>query len=916
MERDDGDTGAVFVPGKRTSMRTVRAWLWRTAGVFTRRKREIELAEEIECHLQMHIDDNLRAGMEAGEARRHALIKLGGIALTQESYRDRLRLPIFETLVEDLRYGLRMLRKSPVFTTVAFLTLVLGIGANTAIFTLTYNLFLRGLAVERPGELALISYETQNSRMPLSREMVNAVSQRQNVFTDLLAWAGDSFRVNENGDVRVVDAAVVNGRGLSTLGLIPALGRLITSTDDQSGGGPEGWVGVVSYKYWQEHFHGDPTVLGRPLIVESIPLTIVGVLPAGFESVNVGLHPSIVVPLEFKVLLARQSGRPLSSADLIFTTIGRMKPGLNLADARAQIADISSSVIQGNVPSVYRDVFFPGARLNVSSGQNGNCAVRDPYQQSLLILQGLVGVILLLCCINLAGLFSARAAARGRDLTLRSALGAHRFRLSRQLFMEILLIAAPATACALLLASLMANGLVAALAVRRYHLAVETKPDIYIFAFNAAIALLATLIAGLIPAVQATRSPNLNRPQEFQPPVANSKPRTRDSSWLVPMQAGISVVLVASAGLFAGTLYRLLTVDLGFDPKGVLVVPTDFQNRHEKARQRLALYERLLNRLNGMPGIQIASAETIPVLRGIRSNMHFAALGLHGEQHRNINISSNRVGRRYFEVMRTQVLEGRSFLSEDEHSKHRVCILNLSAAKHLFPEGNAVGSFIDAQDQEGSLIPYEIVGIVENTKFTNLREPDPDQIYLAFQPGDLESELTMVIKTDDVDAATASTRQVFRELVPDSLFLEPITETAQLKESVVQERVVAGISALFGVLAMLLTAIGVYGTLAFQVAQRTMEIGIRLALGAPRSGVLRMVLRQALIPLGIGALLGTTAALASSRLVVNLLYEVRPYSPSIHIGTLIIIGSIGFFAAWMPARRAASLDPVVALRAE
>src|SRR5436190_16772316 len=243
-----------------------------------------------------------------------------------------------------------MLRKSPVFTTVAFLTLILGIGANTAIFTVTYNLFLRGISASRPNELALISYETRKFRLPLSLEMTNAIRRSQHVFTGIVAWAGDSFHVSENGAVEIVDAAVVNGDGFSTLGLTPAMGRLIASSNDQPGGGPEGWVAVISYKYWQEHFHGDFAIVGRTLNVESVPLTIVGVLPAGFESVNVGLHPSIVVPVEFKVFLAGRSGHPLSRADLVFTAIGRMKPGLKLANAQADMAEISSSVIQANVP--------------------------------------------------------------------------------------------------------------------------------------------------------------------------------------------------------------------------------------------------------------------------------------------------------------------------------------------------------------------------------------------------------------------------------------------------------------------------------------------------------------------------------------------------------------------------------------
>ena len=897
-------------------MRKLRAWLCRLAGVFNREKREAELAEEIESHLHMHIDDNLRSGMAPEEARRLALIKLGGIAPTQESYRDHLGFPFFEALVDDLRYSIRMLRKTPAFTTVALVTLILGIGANTAIFSVIYELFLRGLRVPQPDQLALITYDNARFRTPLSLEMVNAIRQRTNVFTGVVAWANDSFHVTENGSVNVVEAGVVNGEALSTLQLQPALGRFITPSDDQPGGGPEGWVAVVTHEYWQQHFHGDRSILGHALLVESMPLKVIGVLPPGFNGVTVGSHPSIVVPLAFKVLVRRTSDRPLSSGDLIFTTIGRMKPGENLAHVRAAIDQISNAVIQTGVPRTYREVFFPEARLGVSPGQKGDCKARDVYQPSLLILQGLVGIILLLCSANLSGLFSARVAARARDMTLRCALGAKRVRLTRQLFTEVLLLASVAAPCALLFARITASLLIANLIRPRYNIDLQARLDIPTFMFNAGMALTSVLVAGLIPALQATRMRDCTGRPDSASPMAVSLARSRYRFWLVPVQAGISVVLVAIAGLFAGTLYRLLTVNLGFDPRGVLIIPTDFQKRHETPKRRLALYHQLLDDLNAAPGIQVASAETVPVLQNIYSNVHLALRGQHSERLKDINISYNRVANRYFEAMGISLVQGRGFSSSDEQSEHPVCILSESAARHLFPSGNAVGSHLGTDDDVAKSAQYEIIGVVKDIKFRNLRDASSDQIYLLFQPGNIEPELSLVIKTNDMDVAIASARSIFNKVLSDSPFLEPIAEIAQLKESIAQERVIAALSALFGILALLLTAIGVYGTLAFQVTQSTMEIGVRLALGASQAGVLRMVLKQALLPVAIGASLGTMAALTSSRLIMSLLFEVQPYSPPIYLGALLIIGAICFVAAWMPARRAAGIDPIMALRCE
>lgn len=896
-------------------MKRVRAWLCRLAGVFDRKERELELAEEIDSHLQLHIQDNLRSGMSAQEARRVALLKLGGVTPTQEIYRDRLGLPLIETLRDDVRYGVRMLRKTPAFAAVALLTLILGIAANTAIFTISYQLFLRPLQVPHPEQLALITYDTAKLRFSLTFKMVDALRQRRDLFTGIVVSTHDSYPLTESGSTEVVQAAAVNGEALATLEVQPALGRLITPSDDQPGGGREGWVTVITHDYWQSHFHGDPTILEKSLTIESIPVKVVGVLPKSFNGVEVGWRQSIFVPIAFRSFVASMSSHPVSSGDLVFNTIGRMKGGESLAQVRSEIDRMSQSVIESSLPLTYRQVFFPEGHLGISSATNGECdRPRTLYGPVLLLMHTLVGTILLLCCVNLSGLFTARMAARARDVTLRCALGAKRHRLTRQLLIEILVLACLAAPCALFLASSIANLLVVTLLRPRYNLELETKTNTTIFLFTIVTALICVLIAGLIPALQAARTHDLNGRRQSMA-LSAKLVRSRPRFWILPVQTGISMVLVAIAGLFAGTLYHVLTVNLGFDPRGVLVVATDLQQRPERSEQRRLVYRKLLDKLNSAPGIQIASAATYPLLRNVVAKIHFALRSQHGERS-TIDLPYNRVTKGYFEALGIRLLQGRTFSSPDEDADRRVCILNRSAAAHLFPGGNAVGSHFYQDDKDRKPISYEIIGIVDDIKFKNLRESGSDQVYLVFRPENDDPELFLVMKTDNPDLAIASARRIFHELIPDSPFLEPIPEVSDVKQSSAQERVVAALSTSFAILALLLMAIGVYGTLAYQVAQRTPEIGIRLALGASRTGVLRLVLKQALVPVLIGVTLGTFAALASSRLIVNLLFEVRPYNPAIYVASMLIISVICFVAAWMPARRAAAIDPITALRSE
>lgn len=824
------------------------------------------------------------------------------------------------SLIDDLRYGLRTLRNSPGFTVVALLTLALGIGANTTVFSLTYAVMLRALPVQQPDRLVLISYDNKGRDLGISEPLFDDLQRQQTFFSGLFLWHDTALTLTENGDSRMIQGALLSGSAFDVLGVKPYLGRGITPADDQKGGGPNGWTAVLSYAFWQAHFHSDPQVLGRSLTLEGVPFTIIGIMPAHFESVVVGSPPDVILPQRFDRILM---GEP-SSGSMFYVAMARLKAGATLRQASAQVEALSPAIIAENDSMfILRRGFFAGGKLTATDGKYGRRA-GNSLQEPLLVLQGLVGVVLLICCANIAGLLGARMAARRHELAVRSALGASRTRLLRQLGVEALLLCAAGAGASILLAEWSAPLLLRALLPKASNLpgadffTLNLAPDWRVILFTSAVALFSSLLIALLPALRSTR---IDAARDLSSGARQiSGGRARLEGWIVSGQVAFASLLIVAAALFSSTVFHLLSIDPGFQTQGVLLIPTDIHRVAPKADQAAVLYDRMLERLRTMPGIEAASAEQIPMLGNWTASTHYASVMPGGSIREAKDLYFNSVGADYFAATGTRILAGRDFQVSDRSNKHLVCALNRSAATFFFPGGSAVGSSVRDYSQNKLGTPCEIVSVVEDTKFTSLKLAAPQVIYLPFMEapefGFQEGQLYLVLRTDNPSAAAAAARQILREVAPGTPMLAPIAMDEQLLDSIGRERAMATLAIAFASLALLLTALGLYGTLSYQVNRRVREIAIRMAIGADAADVVRMVVRRALLLTACGLIAGLVGAAFAAPLVKAMLFGVRPVNPVTFVaagGSLIAIAAA---ASFIPARRATQVDPMLALRQE
>ena len=891
-------------------MRFLRRFFTRLANFVTRRRNDERLKEEIEEHLAQQTAENLRAGLSPAEARRQAMLKFGAVEAIKEDYRAERGLLFLETLLQDVRFAFRMLRKSPGFTAIAVLTLALGIGANAAIFTMTNGLMLHTLPVRDPGQLVEILHYYPGDPEPgfngFSWDAYQVMRDGNHVLSHLIVGSLNVYVVRGRGlESQSVFGGNVGGTFFETLGVRPAIGRLIgpqdTNMDRPSA------VAVVSWSFWRSRFNLNPAIVGQKIIANDTPLTIIGVTQRGFYGLSNQAQQDIWVPFSL---------RNRSSLSFSVGLLGRLRPGVSIRQARADLA----TLFQAAVDRPDAGPFARRMELRVEPAGNG---VTTPLSQilatPLTVLIATVGLLLLLACANLAGLLLARGASRQHEMAVRVCLGAGRTRLLRQTLTESLLLSLVGSAVGIFLAYFAGHALIRVLASGRFimwlpvHFEALTNPDAHVLLFTLAITLLTGLLCGAAPAVSALNTAPASALQQASR-IGESKSRRLFGKGLVASQVALSLVLVSSAGLFVGYLSHLRNLNLGFERNNLLLVTLDFAHTGYAPARFAQHSQDLVMRLDAIPGVSSATFSDMSPMEGPGASS-FAFAEDHPEKRTQASI--NYVAPNYFETYGTPFLAGRDFSARDQAGSP-VAIINEAAARDCFGNENPIGrhitlSHITLTKGERS---YEVVGLVRDAKYNDLQQPAPPTIYADLLQQDFIGSQLAIRTRIDPDGVASAVRQTEAAVLKTVPIVRIMTMNEQIDSSIVPQRLMAALSAGFGALGALLAAIGLYGLLAYTVARRTHEIGVRMALGAAGTDVMRIVLRDALWMVCAGLAVGAPLAFCGKRVAASLIPDLPVANLLPIVVAAAIMIAVGLIAAYLPARRAMRVDPMVALRYE
>ncbi|MGB6483701.1 MAG: ABC transporter permease [Candidatus Acidiferrales bacterium] len=882
-------------------MKSLRALLLRLAGLFNKGKRDRDLAAELDSHLQMHIEENIRRGMTPAEARRQALIKLGGVEQAKEHYRARRGLPALETLAQDVRYALRMLRKSPGFTAVAVLTLALGIGANTAIFSLVDGIILRPLPYPQSDRIVHLSWQSQNYLIPnLTTPEFEFFRDHNSSFASLAGIRDFTDQELKTGNTaQWVKALYVTDGFFETLAVNLQLGRPFGREFTRA---DASYAAVLTDSLWRSAFAADPNIVGRQIVLDNQSYIVTGVLPPGFKFTE---PANLIASLHL--------GTGLTDQGINTDVIGRLKPGLSLSQAQAQMPLLTQEFLAQ--ASQMEQAQGPGY-IHLDRYQQ---YLASDYRMSLLMLLSAVGLLLLIACANVASLLLARATSRRKEVAIRLALGAGRRRLLQQFLAEGLLLGSAGAAA----------GLAGAVAVMR--LFVSAIPwdlpsvdrvglDGRILFFTSLVAIAASIVFGLASFFQ-TRRLDLNSSLKDGRAVAGaSRSHTRLLNTLVVGEVAISLMLALGAGLLIESLYNLYQEKLGFNPAHLMVMATPFSPALATSAARVWNFEnQALQRIEAIPGVESAAVVSVAPLHG-QGNLPAQRDGhpedsIGGTEYR--PISSN-----YFSTMGIPVLRGRALQPSDFGSSAPVAVITETLARAWWPGQNPIGGRIVVGEYQGHKItqilepPREIIGVVADVKGMLLDRPAPAMMYVPASQGLLMGSTDWVVRTSAPAGIADALRKAITDVVPDQRIvdLEPMTQL--IGASVAQPNFEAFLMGTFGALALILTLVGVYGVLSFQVAQRTYEIGVRIALGATRRDVMQLVIGKAAKVAAFGVLIGLLSAFGLTRLMASLLYQVQPTDPVVFASVAILVFVVALLAAYLPARRAMRTDPMVALRYE
>ena len=880
-------------------MRILHEWLRRLWGTLSGRRRDADLEEELRLHLEMVAEEARRQGHSPEDAMRRARLEAGGMAQAMEAMRDQRGLPWLEDMVGDARIAVRMMRRSPIFSIVAVLSLGLGIGANTAIFSLLNTLVLRPLPVHEPDRLVeiLSQFPGEPRTNGYNWKVFEHYRDNNHVFADVFAMSPARFQV---GDVKDVSGEYVTENFFPALGVSPAIGRLIGPDDHLSGATP---VMVISWRLWRERFNFSASALGQTLVVNGVAATIVGVTPQSYRGLLVGFRPELWVPLA--VEQRSDSSPPLG-------VMARLKPGVTLEQARAEVRVLDRfrvELLSRRSPNLQK------LTIDLEPARNGFALLRDRYSKPLLALAAIVGLLLLVACTNVAGVLLARATARQREMAVRVSVGASRWRLVRQMMTESLLLATAGGVLGIGVAYLGVKTLVQILTSGRAlpgsvgPVQLDTRLDADTLVFTTVVALTTGVLFGLAPAWHAFAGAPVTSLRATGT-AAETRAKRLFGHGLIVAQVSISMVLLTAAALFANHLSNLRHVGLGFDRTSVLLMTIDPSRTGYTPEQLSRPYQDLLVRISAIPNVRSATVSAVTPIHGAGASRFVNMEGVQEPPDR-FRTLVNWVAPKYFETFGTPLIAGRDF-SFEEQGKARVAIVNQAAAKYYFGDASALGHRFTL---EGQSRPFEIVGVVTDAKYLTLHEPAPRTVYLnVIQEPRMFAHRFSIRTSISPAAVAADVRRTAGEMFSPAAVASMTTLEDQVDAEIVPERMVAVLSAMFGALGAALAGLGLYGLLGYTVTRRTNEIGVRIALGARPAAVIAMVLKTAVALVIGGLVIGIPIAIAGQRLVEGLAASV-PEDTAFPIGaaavTMILIA---LFSAFVPARRAAMVDPTMALR--
>ena len=890
----------------------------RLKALFLRRRMDRDIADELAFHQVMLREKLLRQGTGPEEIDTVARRRFGRAGKWHERLRELWQFRRLENLVRDVSFSARVLCKSPGFTVIAVLTLTLGVGANTTVFSVINGLLLRPLAVPASDQLVVLGTddESLHKNHSFSEPLFRGLEHRKQVFSEVFAFNHSTMQVKGTSGNQNVEGQIVSGDFFSGLQTPPLLGRFLTPADDAKGGNPAGFGVVISESFWQRWFNRAPNVVGQKLDIDNTLFTVVGVMPKRFIGADPLDRPELFAPLAAEP--AMHGTRNLTAAGphaWWLTVMARLKPGATVAQANADVAAATSAVLHGTIADAgwVADREKRHFRFSAEPGSRGFTYIRQMFSKPLLAVFAMCGGILLLACLNLASLLMARGAARQKELATRLAMGATRARLIEQLLVESLLIALTGTVAGLAVAPLVSQSLSLALLGGDFDKYVDTSLDLRVFAFAALAALGAALVIGLVPALRATSSDLNEQMKTGQHTTLAAERRAWLPRVIMGAEVALALMLVVGAGLLATSLLRLYQSGTGFDPRGVENIAFSMDQQPLKDEALIQFYQRVGEGLRHQPGVKnVSFASLLPFGHATWDNY------LRGPTGKTPDIYQNNIAPEYFEAMHIPLREGRDFRWDDSTAGGLKVILNQAAVKALIADGNAIGQFVSETDGEPKK-RYEVIGVVGDAKFEDLRSPAPPMAYHPMTQDDWGQGRSYyaVVRTDGsspplVEAAHALAAQ----MVPDIPMPTVLLSQDMVRDVMSSERMMAMLAVFFAVCALAVTSIGLYGTLAYSTARRTSEIGIRMALGAQRSRVARMVFLENAAVAGAGTGAGVVAAMLASRALASFLYGTSVRDPWVFAGAIVTLALIASAASLLPAIRAAGIQPMEAIRSE